>query len=52
VQIAEKDEAITLLESCFKNRCSSIVTLKAEPDFDVLHDDSRFQTLARGVGLQ
>jgi hypothetical protein len=28
------------------------VTLKAEPDFDVLHDDSRFQTLARGLGLQ
>ena len=51
-QIAEKDEAIALLESCFKNRCSSIVTLKAEPDFDVLHDDKRFQTLARGVGLQ
>jgi TolB-like protein/DNA-binding winged helix-turn-helix (wHTH) protein len=51
-QIAEKDEAIALLESCFKNRCSSIVTLKAEPDFDVLHDDSRFQTLARGLGLQ
>ena len=51
-QIAEKDEAIALLESCFKNRCSSIVTLKAEPDFDVLHDDTRFQTLARGVGLQ
>jgi TolB-like protein/DNA-binding winged helix-turn-helix (wHTH) protein len=51
-QIAEKDQAIALLETCFKNRCSSIVTLKAEPDFDVLHGDSRFQTLARGVGLQ
>ncbi len=51
-QIAEKDQAIALLESCFKNRCSSIVTLRAEPDFDVLQGDSRFQTLARGVGLQ
>jgi tetratricopeptide (TPR) repeat protein len=51
-QIAERDEAIALLESCFKSRCSSIVTMKAEPDFDVLHGDARFQTLARGMGLQ
>jgi TolB-like protein/DNA-binding winged helix-turn-helix (wHTH) protein/Tfp pilus assembly protein PilF len=51
-QIAEKDEAIALLQNCFEHRCSSLVTLKAEPDFDVLRGDSRFQELTRRLGLQ
>jgi TolB-like protein/Tfp pilus assembly protein PilF len=50
-QIEEKDEAIALLEDCFKNRCSSMVTVMAEPDFDVLHGDSRFQSLASRMRL-
>jgi TolB-like protein/Tfp pilus assembly protein PilF len=51
-QIAEKDEAIALLQNCFEHRCSSLVTLKAEPDFDVLRGDSRFQELTRRLGFQ
>jgi TolB-like protein/DNA-binding winged helix-turn-helix (wHTH) protein len=51
-QIAEKDEAIALLQNCFEHRCSSLVTLKAEPDFDVLRGDSRFQELTHRLGLQ
>jgi tetratricopeptide (TPR) repeat protein len=50
-QVAQKKEAITLLESCLQQRCSSIVTLKAEPDFDVLRDEPRFQQLVERVGL-
>jgi hypothetical protein len=40
-----------MLESCFQHRCSSMVTLKAEPDFDGLHNDARFQNLIRQIGL-
>jgi len=50
-QVAQKKEAIALLESCLQRRCSSMVTLKAEPDFDVLRDDVRFQKLVQQVGL-
>jgi len=50
-QVAQKKEAIGLLESCLQRRCSSMVTLKAEPDFDVLRDDVRFQKLVQQVGL-
>ncbi|MGC2194429.1 MAG: winged helix-turn-helix domain-containing protein [Terriglobales bacterium] len=49
--LGQKDEALAQLEQCFAHRCSSMVTLKAEPDFDVLHDDLRFQGLVRKVGL-
>ncbi len=50
-QIGQKDEALRLLEECFERRCSSMVTLKAEPDFDVLHEEPRYQSLVRQVGL-
>jgi TolB-like protein/DNA-binding winged helix-turn-helix (wHTH) protein len=50
-QLRQKEEAIALLQACFERRCSSMVTLKTEPDFDGLHDDVRFQGLVRKVGL-
>ena len=30
-QVVQKDEAIAMLEGCFQHRCSSMVTVKAEP---------------------
>jgi tetratricopeptide (TPR) repeat protein len=51
-QIAEKEEAISLLENCYQHRCSSMATVNAEPDFDVLRDDARFQGLTHRLGLQ
>jgi TolB-like protein/DNA-binding winged helix-turn-helix (wHTH) protein/tetratricopeptide (TPR) repeat protein len=51
-QIGEKEQALSLLEDCYQRRCSSIVTLKAEPDFDVLRSQARYQDLERRVGLQ
>ena len=51
-QIGEKSEALALLEDCYERRCSSVVTLKAEPDFDVLQSEARFQSLLRRLGLQ
>ena len=50
-QIGEKSEALSLLEDCYERRCSSIATLKAEPDFDVLQHEPRFQSLLQRLGL-
>ncbi len=49
-QIGERDEAIALLEACSHRRCSDLVSLNVEPDFDVLRDDPRFLELVREVG--
>jgi tetratricopeptide (TPR) repeat protein len=51
-QIGEKEQALSLLEDCYQRRCSSIVTVKAEPDFDVLRSEARYQDLERRLGLQ
>jgi len=50
-QIGEKQEALALLEDCYEHRCTSMATLKAEPDFDVLQQEPRFQELLRKMGL-
>ena len=50
-QIGEKSQALSLLEDCYERRCSSIATLKAEPDFDVLQHEPRFQSLLQRLGL-
>jgi TolB-like protein len=49
-QAGDRDEAIALLETCSQRRCSDLVSLNVEPDFDALRSDPRFQTLARRVG--
>jgi TolB-like protein/DNA-binding winged helix-turn-helix (wHTH) protein/tetratricopeptide (TPR) repeat protein len=50
-QIGEKNEALGLLEDCYAHRCSSMATLKAEPDFDVLKSETRFQNLLQRLAL-
>ncbi len=50
-QIGEKHEALKLLEDCYQRRCSSLATLKAEPDFEVLPQEPRFQDLLQKLGL-
>ena len=49
-QIGETDEALALLEACAKRRCSNLVSLNVEPDFDSLRGDQRFQNLVRQIG--
>jgi TolB-like protein/DNA-binding winged helix-turn-helix (wHTH) protein/Tfp pilus assembly protein PilF len=51
-QIGEKSDALTLLETCARRRCSDIVSLNVEPDFDGLRDDPRFQQLLHQIGLR
>jgi TolB-like protein/DNA-binding winged helix-turn-helix (wHTH) protein/Tfp pilus assembly protein PilF len=48
-QADQKDTAIALLQECFEHRCSDLVGLNVEPDFDGLRDDPRFQALVRKV---
>jgi TolB-like protein len=50
-QIGEKHEALSLLEACYEHRCSSMATVKVEPDFDVLQSEIRFQNLLQRLGL-
>jgi TolB-like protein/DNA-binding winged helix-turn-helix (wHTH) protein/Tfp pilus assembly protein PilF len=50
-QIGDKNQALALLEDCFRNRCSSMATIKAEPDFDGLRSEARFQNLLQKLGL-
>ena len=50
-QVAEKDEALGLLEDCAEHRCASMATIKAEPDFEVLQSEVRFQNLLQRLGL-
>jgi TolB-like protein/DNA-binding winged helix-turn-helix (wHTH) protein len=48
-QSGDTDEAIAMLEACAARRCSNLVSLKVEPDLDVLHADPRFQNLLRQI---
>jgi TolB-like protein/DNA-binding winged helix-turn-helix (wHTH) protein/Tfp pilus assembly protein PilF len=50
-QTGDRNQALALLEDCFKDRCSSMATIKAEPDFDGLQSDVRFQNLLEKLGL-
>jgi TolB-like protein/DNA-binding winged helix-turn-helix (wHTH) protein/Tfp pilus assembly protein PilF len=50
-QIGEADEAIALLEACAERRCSNVVSLNVEPDFDMIRSDPRFQKLVRLIRI-
>ena len=49
-QLGDRDEAISLLEACARRRCSNLVSLTVEPDFDELRADPRVQKLLRQIG--
>ena len=51
-QIGRKEDALALLEACSARRCSSLVSVAVEPDFDLLRAEPRFQRLLREVGAQ
>jgi TolB-like protein/DNA-binding winged helix-turn-helix (wHTH) protein/Tfp pilus assembly protein PilF len=48
-QSGDTGEALALLEACSLRRCSSLVNVMVEPDFDVLRQELRFQQLLRTV---
>ncbi|MDX6303233.1 MAG: eukaryotic-like serine/threonine-protein kinase [Blastocatellia bacterium] len=51
VALGERDQAFALLEKAYAARDQTLIWLRGEWEFDVLHDDPRFQDLARRVGL-
>jgi len=50
-QLGRNDQAFMWLEKAYERRDGTINHLKAEPEYDVLHSDPRFQALLRRVGL-
>ena len=50
--LGDKDRALDYLEQAYEERSSSMIALKADPVFDSLHTDARFQNLLRRVGFQ
>jgi len=49
--LGQKDEALTWLEKALEERAGATVRLKADPEFDPLRPDPRFQDLLRRIGL-
>lgn len=50
-RIGEKDKAMQYLEQGFREHTRSIVSIKAEPQFDSLRNDPRFQDMIKRMGL-
>ncbi len=48
-QIGDQEQALALLEACSLRRCSALVNVMVEPDFDVLRSQPRFQQLVHNV---
>jgi hypothetical protein len=51
VALGEKDEALSLLEEAFAQHNVLFYWLKADPRFDPVRSDPRFQHLLRRLGL-
>ncbi|MBA3355915.1 MAG: hypothetical protein H0U18_08245 [Pyrinomonadaceae bacterium] len=45
--LGESDKAFVALDSAYQNREGILGLLKVDPRFDSLHDDQRFEDLAR-----
>jgi DNA-binding winged helix-turn-helix (wHTH) protein/tetratricopeptide (TPR) repeat protein len=50
-QLGQREEALELLERAYREHDFFIIFIKAEPFFDPLHDEPRFQELVQRVGL-
>jgi TolB-like protein/Flp pilus assembly protein TadD len=51
VGLDDKDQAFELLEKAFAERSANLTVLQAEPMFDPVRSDARFQDLLRRVGF-
>jgi len=51
VALGERDQAFAALEKAYAAHDQNLIWLRGEWEFDVLHDDPRFQDLARRIGL-
>jgi serine/threonine-protein kinase len=51
VALGERDKTFAALEKAYAAHDQTLIWLRGEWEFDVLHDDPRFQDLARRIGL-
>ena len=51
VALGERDQTFAELEKAYAAHDQTLIWLRGEWEFDVLHDDPRFQDLARRIGL-
>jgi TolB-like protein/DNA-binding winged helix-turn-helix (wHTH) protein/Tfp pilus assembly protein PilF len=51
VGLGEKRQALSWLEKALSDKSEDIITLTADPQFDVLRNDPSFQSLLRRIGL-
>lgn len=51
VGLGERDRAFEWLDRAFETRSRELIYLRADPVFDPLHGDPRFEELARRIGL-
>jgi hypothetical protein len=51
VQAGETDRALKVLESQYRQRDGGLILLNADPRFDILKSNPRFQRLLERVGL-
>lgn len=49
--LGQRDQAMTALEQSYQQRAPNIIYLKADPYYDPLRPDPRFQALERSMGL-
>jgi TolB-like protein/DNA-binding winged helix-turn-helix (wHTH) protein/Flp pilus assembly protein TadD len=50
--LGDKEETMKYLEGCYRARTPWLIMVKAEPVFDFLHSDPRYQALVKKIGLQ
>jgi hypothetical protein len=50
-QAEHREETLKLLEDAYAERSPWLILIQAEPDFDFLHCDKRYQDLIDKIGL-
>jgi TolB-like protein/DNA-binding winged helix-turn-helix (wHTH) protein len=50
-QLGDRERTIALLEQSFRKHSGELVFLQCDPEFDFLHADPRFRSLAHRIGL-
>jgi len=51
IGLGQEEQALACLERAYAERAAGLVAVKAEPVFENLHSDPRFQALWRRMGL-
>jgi tetratricopeptide (TPR) repeat protein len=50
-ELGRKKEALTMLETAYRERSPQLIFLQYAPDFDVLHDDPRYRKIVKDMNM-